>query len=56
MKTHDITDAVYIGDTQGDMEASYLAGLPFVWCRYGFGAPEKWDVEVDSFEGLLEIF
>ena len=56
MKIHNITDAVYIGDTQGDMEASYLAGLPFVFCRYGFGNPEKWDGVVDSFEQLLELF
>lgn len=56
MKRHGIESAVYIGDTQGDMEASYMAGLPFVWCRYGFGTPEKWDAVVDSIEGLLDIF
>ena len=56
MKNHNISDAVYIGDTQGDMEASYHAGLPFVFCRYGFGTPEKWDAEVGSFEQLLELF
>ena len=56
MARHGIENAVYIGDTQGDMEASYLAGLPFVFCRYGFGTPEKWEAEVDSFEGLLELF
>jgi len=56
MEKHNITDAVYIGDTQGDMEASYQAGLPFVFCRYGFGTPKKWDEEVDSFEQLLKLF
>ena len=56
MNRHNITDGVYIGDTQGDMEASYMAGLPFVFCRYGFGTPEKWDAEVDSFAQLPELF
>lgn len=57
MERHGVTDAVYIGDTQGDMEASYMAGLPFVYCCYGFGQPEKYDAMVDSFpelEGLFE--
>ena len=56
MGQHGIESAVYIGDTQGDMEASYQAGLPFVFCRYGFGTPKKWDEEVDSFEQLLKLF
>lgn len=34
-----VRDAVYVGDTQGDMEASEQAGLPFVWAAYGFGKP-----------------
>lgn len=51
-----IEDAVYIGDTQGDMEATYFAGLPFVFCAYGFGTPEKWDMKIDQFEDLLKIF
>lgn len=56
MIRHGITDAVYIGDTQGDMEASYTAGLPFVFCRYGFGTPEKYDAAVDSFPELEDLF
>ncbi len=56
MERHGITDAVYIGDTQGDMEASYEAGLPFVWASYGFGTPERWDWKIDSFAQLTEIF
>ena len=38
-----VRDAVYVGDTQGDMEASEQAGLPFVWAAYGFGKPAHWD-------------
>ena len=29
MERHGVTDAVYIGDTQGDLEASQKAGIPF---------------------------
>ena len=40
MRRHDITDAVYIGDTQGDYEATVVAGIPFIWAAYGFGSPQ----------------
>jgi len=56
MQRNDITSAVYIGDTQGDLEASRLAGIPFVFCRYGFGKPEEYDAAIDSFPELLELF
>ena len=39
MRRHNITDAVYIGDTQGDYEATLVADIPFVWAAYGFGSP-----------------
>lgn len=44
-----VRDAVYVGDTQGDMEASEQAGLPFVWAAYGFGKPAHWDKRIDHF-------
>ena len=39
MRRHNITDAVYIGDTQGDYEATVVADIPFIWAAYGFGTP-----------------
>ena len=39
MRRHQITDAVYIGDTQGDFEATVVADIPFIWAAYGFGSP-----------------
>lgn len=54
MDRYHIQNAVYIGDTQGDLEASRMAGIPFVFCRYGFGEPEAWDDAVDAFPELLE--
>ena len=55
MQTYAITSAVYIGDTQGDMEATYAAGLPFVWADYGFGTPERYDFRISKLSDLLEL-
>ena len=55
LEKYGISSAVYVGDTQGDMEATYAAGLPFVWADYGFGTPEKYDARISSFEALLTL-
>ena len=55
MARHGIEDAVYIGDTQGDYEATLEAGIPFIWCSFGFGNPEGYTAKIDSFEKLLEL-
>ena len=56
MQRHDITSAVYIGDTQGDLEAARQAGIPFVFAAYGFGAPEAYEAKIDCFRQLLPLF
>ena len=56
MERHGIQSAVYIGDTQGDFEASRNAGIPFVWAGFGFGVPESYAYKADSFSELAEIF
>ena len=55
MERHGITDAVYIGDTQGDLEASEKAGIPFIFCTYGFGNPEHWDAKIDQISDLEQV-
>ena len=55
MKDHNITSACYIGDTLGDMEASDLAGIPFVYCTFGFGTVDHYWKKIDSFAELLEL-
>ena len=55
MEKHNITSACYIGDTQGDKDATDMAGLPFVYCTYGFGqVTHQWN-SVDKFEDLLTL-
>ena len=55
MAQHGVESACYIGDTQGDYEAAVTAGIPFVWCTYGFGTPDGYELKVDSFEQLKEV-
>ena len=40
MRRHNISSAAYIGDTQGDYEATVVADIPFIWAAYGFGDPQ----------------
>lgn len=55
MADHSITSACYIGDTQGDADAAALAGIPFVYCTYGFGQVREYWKKIDSFAELPTI-
>ena len=55
MERHGIEDAVYIGDTQGDLVASRKADIPFIYCSYGFGTPTEWDARLDNFSQLPDV-
>lgn len=55
MKRNDITEAVYVGDTKGDFEATKEAGVPFIFARYGFGEVENPEMSVDNLSELLKI-
>ena len=55
MAKHGITSCAYIGDTQGDYEATVEAEVPFIWCTYGFGTPDAYCEKVDRFEDLLNL-
>ena len=55
MADHRISSACYIGDTQGDLDAADLAGLPFVYCTYGFGQVTHLWKSIDKFDDLLNF-
>ncbi len=55
MEKHSIQSCAYIGDTQGDYEATVEAGIPFIWAAYGFGTPDGYVAKVDSFPDLLTL-
>ena len=55
MEKHNIENCAYIGDTQGDYEATVEAGVPFIFASYGFGEPEGYAVRIEKIEDLLEL-
>lgn len=55
MEKYNITSCAYIGDTQGDYEATVEAGVPFLWASYGFGTPAGYAGKIDSFTDLLKL-
>ncbi len=56
MQKNECRTAVYVGDTQGDCNAAYDAGIPFIHAAYGFGeieTPGKMLTAVTSLEALM---
>jgi len=55
MEKYSIESCAYVGDTQGDYEATVEAGVPFIWAAYGFGTPEGYAAKIDGFSQLLNL-
>ena len=55
MERNGITDAVYVGDTEGDEKAARLAGIPFIWASYGFGQAVSPDAVIRSITDLPSV-
>lgn len=53
---NNLSSPVYIGDTEGDLEAARFAKIPFIYAKYGFGQVNHYDRAIESFEDLLSIF
>lgn len=53
---NNISDGTYIGDTQGDCDSAYYAGMKFVHAAYGFGSPDRSDAVIHGFSELKELF
>lgn len=50
-----LTDAVYVGDIQGDYEASKYAGIKFIHAAYGFGKINEPVMKIDNIKDLLKV-
>lgn len=50
-----IDRAVYVGDTQGDLDAADFAGIPFIRAAYGFGSADRPVPEIRSLTELPGI-
>ena len=47
--------AVYVGDIQGDYDATTAAGLPFIHASYGFGTINEETAKVNTFAELIQV-
>ena len=52
---NNLEDAVYVGDIQGDYDASMSAGVRFIHTGYGFGKVEADVPEIQKFSDLIEV-
>lgn len=55
IERNNLDEVVYVGDTQGDYEATVLAGVPFIFARYGFGNVENYYIAIDNIGELLKL-
>ena len=55
MERYSISSAIYIGDTQGDYEATLEAGIPFLWADYGFDTPAGFDLRIHAPRDLMKL-
>lgn len=54
MKRNGVDRAVYVGDTQGDLDSADYAGIPFIRAAYGFGSMNREVPEIREFAGLVQ--
>ncbi|MDE7279616.1 MAG: HAD hydrolase-like protein, partial [Oscillospiraceae bacterium] len=54
MERNGLEKAVYVGDTQGDLDASDSAGIPFIHAAYGFGNVDRNVPEAQSFSEVYD--
>ena len=52
MERNGLDCAVYVGDTQGDLDSANAAGIPFIFASYGFGSV---DADVPGAENVYGI-
>ena len=55
MERYSIESAAYVGDTQGDFEATLEADIPFIWAAYGFGKPAGYVEKISEISQLLQF-
>lgn len=54
-KRNGLDNAVYVGDIQGDYDASRQAGVQFIHAAYGFGRIDEKVPSIGSFSELTEV-
>lgn len=56
MARYNLTNPVYIGDTEGDHISAQGAGIPFCYAAYGFAEVSGYDYMIEKFSDLINIF
>lgn len=55
VERNNLKNPVYVGDTAGDRKAAKLAGVPFVFAKYGFGDVEDYEFVIEGFEEISNL-
>ncbi len=55
MSRNNFTKAIYVGDTQMDMNEAVAANVPFIHASYGFGTVENPAGVINDFSELLDV-
>ena len=55
IERNNLGKSVYIGDTQGDLDASDMANIPFVFAEYGFGNINCERLSIKNISELVDI-
>ena len=55
VERNSLGEAVYVGDIQGDYDATTAAGLPFIHASYGFGTINEETAKVNTFAELIQV-
>lgn len=55
VRRYDLKSPLYVGDTQGDADASHKAGVKMAWASYGFGHVSNPDYEIKKFSDLIKL-
>ena len=55
MQRNHLDRACYVGDTQGDCNATRYAEIPFVYAEYGFGNVQNPDYVISTFSDILNV-
>ncbi len=55
MERNELDRAIYVGDIQGDYDATMQAGATFIHAKYGFGTINTEVAEIEKFSDLPEV-
>ncbi|MFK3958813.1 HAD family hydrolase [Guptibacillus hwajinpoensis] len=56
IERNNLSSPIYVGDTEGDLNASRYAGIPFVYAKYGFGQVSEYDEVIEKFDELVNLY